>query len=74
MTEDAKELLTKIGHETSLRYAIQLITAAAIVCQRRKGSEVEIEDIGKVYSMFVDVKRSTQVRVLSWGIGAGSVT
>jgi DNA helicase TIP49 (TBP-interacting protein) len=24
MTEDAKELLTKIGHETSLRYAIQV--------------------------------------------------
>jgi len=60
MTEDAKELLTKIGHETSLRYAIQLITAAAIVCQRRKGAEVDIEDIGKVYSIFVDVKRSTQ--------------
>jgi len=60
MGEDAKELLTKIGHETSLRYAIQLITASAIVCARRKGSEVEIEDIGKVYSMFVDVKRSTQ--------------
>lgn len=32
MTEDAKELLTKIGFETSLRYSIQLITAAAIVC------------------------------------------
>lgn len=62
MTEDAKELLTKIGHETSLRYAIQLITASSIVCTRRKGTEVEIEDIGKVYSMFVDVKRSTQVR------------
>jgi hypothetical protein len=60
MSEDAKELLTKIDFETSLRYAIQLITAAAIVCQRRKGSEVDIEDISKVYSMFVDVKRSTQ--------------
>jgi RuvB-like protein 2 len=60
MTEDAKELLTKIGFETSLRYAIQLITAASIVCQRRKAAEVDIEDIGKVYSMFVDVKRSTQ--------------
>ncbi len=31
MTDDAKELLTRIGHETSLRYAIQLITAAAMV-------------------------------------------
>jgi DNA helicase TIP49 (TBP-interacting protein) len=40
MTEDARELLTKIGHETSLRYAIQLITAASIVSQRRKATEV----------------------------------
>lgn len=60
MTDDAKELLTKIGHETSLRYAIQLITAASIVCQKRKGTEVDIVDIGKVYSLFVDVKRSMQ--------------
>jgi RuvB-like protein 2 len=60
MTEDARELLTKIGVETSLRYSIQLITAASMVCQKRKGSEVDIEDISRVYSLFVDVKRSTQ--------------
>lgn len=63
MTDDAKELLTKIGHETSLRYAIQLITASAIVCKKRKGSEVDIEDVSKVYQMFCDVKRSTQYLV-----------
>jgi RuvB-like protein 2 len=60
MSEDARDLLTKIGHETSLRYAIHLINAAALSCQRRKGKEVEIEDISRVYSLFVDVKRSTQ--------------
>ena len=60
MTEDAKELLTKIGFETSLRYAMQLITAASIVAQRRKAREVDIEDISRVYSLFVDVKRSSQ--------------
>ena len=58
--DDAKELLTKIGHETSLRYAIQLITAADIACSRRKGEEVAIEDVSRVYSLFVDVQRSTQ--------------
>lgn len=47
-------------HETSLRYAIHLINAASLSCQRRKGKEVEIEDISRVYSLFVDVKRSTQ--------------
>lgn len=60
MSDDAKELLTKIGKETSLRYAIHLITAASLACQKRKGKEVEIEDIGRVYSLFMDVKRSTQ--------------
>ena len=60
MTEDALTLLTKIGVETSLRYSIQLIIAAALVCTKRKGVEVEVEDIKKVYTLFVDVKRSTQ--------------
>jgi len=60
MTEDAKELLTKIGMETSLRYAIQLITAASLVAAKRKSEEVDVVDIRKVYSMFVDLKRSTQ--------------
>eukprot|EP01018_Ginkgo_biloba_P019687 Gb_04895 [translate_table: standard] len=60
MSEDAKELLTKIGVETSLRYAIHLITAAALACLKRKGKLVELEDISRVYQLFVDVKRSTQ--------------
>lgn len=60
MVEDARELLAKIGSETSLRYAIQLITAASLACQKRKAKAVEIEDISKVYSLFIDVKRSMQ--------------
>merc|ERR1712066_71186 len=60
MAEDALTLLTKIGVETSLRYAIHMIIAAALSCQKRKGVEVDVEDIKKVYSLFVDVKRSTQ--------------
>jgi len=60
MEEKSLQLLTKIGKETSLRYAIHLITAAAIVCQKRKGTKVSVEDIKKVYALFVDVKRSVQ--------------
>eukprot|EP00894_Picocystis_sp_ML_P001298 jgi/Pico_ML_1/51815/g2662.t1 len=60
MSDDAKGLLTKIGQETSLRYAIHLISMAALVCQKRKGKEVSIEDVGKVYTLFLDVKRSAQ--------------
>ncbi|KAJ6834395.1 putative ruvB-like 2 [Iris pallida] len=60
MSKDAKVLLTKIGVETSLRYAIHLITAAALACQKRKGKVVEMVDISRVYQLFLDVKRSTQ--------------
>merc|ERR1711934_672546 len=60
MSDDAKDLLTRIAMETSLRYAIHMIMAASLVCTKRKGTEVEVEDIKRVYSLFVDVKRSTQ--------------
>jgi len=60
MSDDAKDLLTRIAMETSLRYAIHMIMAASLVCLKRKGTEVEVEDIKRVYSLFVDVKRSTQ--------------
>jgi RuvB-like protein 2 len=60
MSDDALELLTRIGVETSLRYAIHMIIAASLSAEKRKSAEVEIEDIKKVYTLFVDVKRSTQ--------------
>merc|ERR1719389_933683 len=60
MSEDALTLLTSIAGNTSLRYAIQLITAANLVCRKRKGTEVEKADVKKVYSLFQDQGRSTQ--------------
>ncbi len=60
MASDAMDLLTKIGVETSLRYAIQMITIASLCAIKRKAAEVTIDDIKRVYSLFVDVKRSTQ--------------
>ena len=29
-------------------------------CQKRKGKEVDIQDVSRVYELFMDVKRSTQ--------------
>ncbi|CAG5128259.1 unnamed protein product [Candidula unifasciata] len=60
MSDDALTVLTRIGMETSLRYAIQLITAANLVCRKRKGTEVDVDDIKRVYSLFLDESRSTQ--------------
>lgn len=60
MTDQAQALLTQIAGETSLRYAMHMIMAASLVCQKRKGAEVDTEDITRVFGLFVDVKRSTQ--------------
>lgn len=60
MSDDAMTVLTRIGMETSLRYAIQLITTANLVARKRKATEVDVDDIKRVYSLFLDESRSTQ--------------
>ncbi|KAL3843130.1 hypothetical protein ACJMK2_021082 [Sinanodonta woodiana] len=60
MSDDALTVLTRIGMETSLRYAIQLITTANLVARKRKATEVDVDDIKRVYSLFLDESRSTQ--------------
>jgi len=60
MSEDALSVLTKVAGETSLRYAIQLITVASLVSKKRKGTEISIEDVKRVYSLFFDEKRSCE--------------
>merc|ERR1711988_1937085 len=61
MTDDALSLLTRIGQDTTLRYAIHMITAAHLVCTKRQGTEVGIDDIKKVYTLFMDLKRSVKM-------------
>ncbi|XP_026473491.1 ruvB-like helicase 2 [Ctenocephalides felis] len=60
MSADAMTVLTRIAMETSLRYAIQLITTAGLVCRKRKSVEVSMDDIKRVYSLFLDEHRSSQ--------------
>lgn len=59
MEDMALNVLTKIANDSSLRYAIQLITPAALHAKRRKNKQVTTEDIRKVYTLFLDEKRST---------------
>ena len=59
MTEEALEFLTGIGKDTTLRYAIQLITTSSLLAAKRKSSEVDLMDIRRAFSMFLDVKRSS---------------
>ena len=45
MDEEAKDLLVQIAQDTSLRYAIQLITTSYIVAKKNKRSEVTLKDL-----------------------------
>jgi len=60
MSEDALTVLTKVAGETSLRYAIQLISVSHLVAKKRKGTEISIEDVKRVYSLFLDEQRSCE--------------
>merc|ERR1712178_668811 len=61
ISDDALSLLTRIGQDTILRYAIHMITAAHLVCTKRQGTEVSIDDIKKVHTLFMDLKRSVKM-------------
>jgi RuvB-like protein 2 len=56
----ALELLTKMASETSLRYAIQLITASSLIASKRKAMKVDVPDVARAYKLFADVKRSME--------------
>jgi RuvB-like protein 2 len=55
---DALNLLTKIGQETSLRYASNLISVSEQLALKRRSSVVELEDINRSYLLFLDSARS----------------
>ena len=52
--------MTEIGMNTSLRYAIQMITTSSLLAMRCKSTEVDLVDIRRAYSMFLDVRRSSE--------------
>ncbi|CDJ44333.1 TIP49 domain-containing protein, related [Eimeria tenella] len=60
---EAQQLLCRVGLDSSLRYALHLITVASLVAKRKKKTSVGLDEVRKVYSLFLDVKRSTQYLV-----------
>jgi RuvB-like protein 2 len=66
VSPDALALLTKIGIETGLRYASNLITTSDLVREKRVGagrerSEVSVEDVQRSFALFFDPSRSVKV-------------
>lgn len=49
-----------LWHCLSAGYVIQLITLSNLVARRRKSTQVEVADVRRVYTLFLDEKRSVQ--------------
>ncbi|KIY50528.1 DNA helicase [Fistulina hepatica ATCC 64428] len=60
LSPDAAKVLTSLALETTLRYALNLISCAQIVARKRKSEQVEPDDLKRAYSYFMDEKRSVQ--------------
>jgi len=61
LSEDAIDLLVKIAQQRSLRYAVQLMTPAKIIAERKGRSEVKAEDIEEMTKLFIDVSQSVEL-------------
>ena len=60
LTPNALAFLTKIGEETGLRYASNLITTSTLLSQKRRAKNVDIEDVQRSYKLFYDPARSVK--------------
>jgi RuvB-like protein 2 len=60
LTPDALALLTKIGQETGLRYASNLITTSQLIAAKRRQKQVGIEDVQRSFALFYDSDRSVK--------------
>ena len=60
LTDDALQQLGKIGGRTSLRYAVQMLTPAKLIAETQGRTQVSVDDINQVDSLFLDGKASAQ--------------
>ncbi|KAH9884292.1 TIP49 C-terminus-domain-containing protein [Cubamyces lactineus] len=55
------ERLAQKGHDSSLRYALQLLTPASILAGIAGRKQIELEDIDGMGELFLDAKTSTDI-------------
>ncbi|ABN70382.1 TBP-interacting protein TIP49 [Staphylothermus marinus F1] len=60
LSDEALEELVRIGAETSLRYAVQLMEPARIIASVNGREQVSVEDIRRVAKIFIDTSRSVK--------------
>ncbi|EZG64344.1 RuvB DNA helicase-like protein [Gregarina niphandrodes] len=59
MEPDALQLLVTIATDTSLRYALHLVSIAGVYTRKLKSTKITIQHVQHVYNLFIDIKRST---------------
>lgn len=59
--EDAFDALADLGAETSLRYAVQLLSPSGILAKTAGRNEITIADVNEAKLLFLDAKRSTEI-------------
>jgi len=60
ITEEALEKLTSIGEQSTLRYAVQLLTPSYEAAKAEGRSEITVRDVERVLELFSDVRRSVE--------------
>ena len=60
LASDAQQVLTQMASQTTLRYALNLISCAQVIARKRKAEQVGVEDLRRAYTYFMDEKRSVQ--------------
>lgn len=60
LEENAFKRLSEIGSESTLRYAVQLLTPAYQMSKVNGRTQISQEDIEDVHALFLDAKRSAK--------------
>ena len=61
LSEEALDALAKEGGNTSLRYALQLLTPASIVAKMQGRDQIEVRDMTECSELFLDARRSAKL-------------
>lgn len=59
--EEALNILSKVGSESTLRYAVQLLAPCAVTAKIAGKNSVEPADIQDVGELFLDAKQSAKM-------------
>ena len=60
LSEEALDKLTDVGEQSTLRYAVQLLTPSYIIAKENGRNEITPEDVEQAVKLFANVKRSVE--------------